>query len=223
MSALNVFMTPDEAFLFSDTCVYDAGGSVRSWAGKVYALPTYRAAFGGRGSHVLKLAVLATIESNAPAGDTFDALCDRLETILEEALFQVAPHIQGRWSIVGEYFFVGWSDREKRMKGYVIHSKDGDDGLFYNKQEIGLGGFITCPNMEGTVFDIDLSRFGAVESSEIPSIGVLIMDRQRQHVQRDFPNAHVDGEVMLTHVTKGGVSMRSLHRWEAGAPPLLPV
>lgn len=223
MSAFNVFIDDGEAFLFSDTCLYTPDGEIRSYTNKTYPLPTHRAAFGGRGAHALKLAMLAVIETTSPAGETFDALSDRLEAVFEEALLQVAPHANGQWSIQVELFFVGWSDREQKMKGYVLFNRDWNGSFLSGKSELEPCGFIDCPDISGTDFEIDMDRIGNFTAKDVPTIGVLIMDRQRQMIARDVPANHIDGEVMLTHVTRDAVTMRSLHRWEPGAAPLFPV
>ncbi|WP_148219295.1 hypothetical protein [Azospirillum sp. B510] len=234
MSAFNIFIDDQEAFLFSDTMVYSHDGKPNSHASKAYPLPIHRAAFGGRGAVALKAAVLLVIETSTPAGETFDALTDRLESVFDQAFMIIEPTIQGPHSVKSELFFVGWSDREQRMKGSVVYNRDdldencefiqeGTEKKFVSgMRELGRYGFIECPKTEGTEFEIDMRRFGDFGNDGVPAIGTLIMDRQRQLAIRHL-NGCIGGEVMLTHVSRNAVTMRSLHRWEPGAPPLFPV
>ncbi|MEO3385116.1 hypothetical protein [Mesorhizobium sp. CAU 1741] len=218
MTAVNAFIGRDRAFMLTDASMYTAYGTVMAFGQKAVAIPNLRAVIASRG--VQKTTAILAMELSLM--QSFDALLERAEYILPDYHQKHLMELSAAGGQDINIVVVGWSDEANAPLGFCFDSTtetfemiDGyvagpvpSDEENYNLLSIG------CRPQR----DVPVAIFDPVEH------GIPYMEAQRRmKIQvSDIcePMSIVGGHVLLSEVTRDGVSQRVIHRWddEPGEP-----
>lgn len=206
MSSLNVYLTPEQGFIATDSTAYDASGAVLAWVAKTVALPSVRSAIGTRGRVDVGWRLAGMIGTGTLRGArSIDDVLPDLETLFLDA-FEASV-----WQAPAadfEGWIVGWSMKEQRIVAetfvYAINeSLAGFTG--FRRARVGDGLYLGPPL---------LHEFAcAYRHVHAPDTFIDAAERQRALYAKYAPNHVVGGDLMLTTVSRCGVEQRIVHAW----------
>ncbi|WP_427024853.1 hypothetical protein ACP4J4_02640 [Aureimonas ureilytica] len=233
MTAINVFVRPDRAFLMTDGAFYLPDGHIVGFGNKAMPIPNLNAAIAVRG---LQKVVAEFAFDFSIRYRNFDDLAARLQDDLSEWQdLRARDAGYTAWSDV-DLYVVGWSDDEQRMKALNFMTRAG--GTDYAVGEVEeIGEFTVGPYPSDEEWFVNLRSLGAslegddaVRRFDPIRHGIPIMEAQRRMMvdpaemgsafTGTTPISLVGGHITLTEVSKDGVSQRVVYRWadEPGVP-----
>jgi hypothetical protein len=226
MSALNVFLTPDAAHMFTDAAIYEPKNiKIAAFASKVTLLPQFNAAISatGRYSNLMLLSgFIAELEF-----DNFDHLASDFAQLVKRAVAKTNEIIPNGAEMWGEYTFglAGWSPKQNApaffsVKNSVANGAAVPATKYYSPSAV----------FEGVDDSITRFKFDPERPGES---GLEIMGAQRL---KKFPILGGDkystyhaigGFCQHTIVSRDGISVKVLERWPdkigSTVMPVMPV
>jgi hypothetical protein len=124
MSALNCFLTPDAAHVFTDAAIYEPRNlTVGAFANKVTILPQYNAVIGSTGRFVnITLLGIAFAELQY---ENFDHLAEDFASVTKRAVArtnQIDPNNPNMWGDEFTFGLAGWSPKQNAPAFFVVKS-----------------------------------------------------------------------------------------------------
>jgi len=219
MTAINVFLRRDRAIMMTDAAMYTPQGVIVGFGQKAVAMPRQRAVIACRGAQKVTALLAMELSITYPS---FDAMAENAEADLrtyhEQHLMELAALGMQDINVV----VAGWSDRINGPAGFYYDSTvdvfgmvDGFvGGPLINDEELDNLHSIECEiDVDVAVADFDPIRHG---------IPFMEAQRRMRIEVSDIadPISIVGGHILLTDVTRDGVSQRVIHEWpdEVGAP-----
>ena len=219
MTAINVFLRRDRAIMMTDASLYTPQGVVVGFGQKAVAIPSLRAVLACRGNQ--KVTALLAMEL-AAAYSSFDEMAEN-----------AAGHLRHYHDLhLMELAQLGLQDINIVVAGWS-GGADAPAGFYYDSTSDAfdmIDGYAAGPlpdededaNLHaiGCEIDVDVSpaAFDPVRH------GIPFMEAQRR-MQIEIsdvaePMSIVGGHILLSEVTREGVSQRIIHRWddEIGEP-----
>lgn len=219
MTAINVFLRRDRAIMLTDASLYTPQGLVVRFGQKAVAMPHLRSVIACRGSQMVT-ALLAM--GLAATYSSFDEMANHAAADLpryhDQHLMDLARLGLQDINIV----VAGWSE-----------SADAPSGFYYDSTTDAfemIDGYVSGPVLDeeenanlhaiGCEIDVDVSpaAFDPIRH------GIPFMEAQRR-MQIEIsdvsePMSVVGGHILLSEVTRDGVSQRVIHHWddEIGEP-----
>ncbi len=212
MTAVNVFLRRDRAVMMTDAALYTKDGEVVGFGQKAVALPGLRAVISCRGA----LMALALLAPQFPIryrsyDDMAERASDDLRSWYDETMSVLAD---GGFRDV-QVVVAGWSEKQDAPAGFFF---DTINGVFETIKEA-----VTGPVLD-EVEQRNLSSIGCNVPDDAPRYGVdpirqgiPYMEAQRRMMVHSGDIAEplrvVGGHILLSEVTRDGVSQRIVHRW----------
>lgn len=190
MTLVNILVESDHARIYTDGALINPADnvSVVGFTSKVMALPHLDAIMATSGTVGASLNFYALIGSLSAID--FDDLADRIEA----AVTPIAEHFAG-----AILFLVGWSERGKRMRGFIMNHEAMGNRPPFARQDIGE--FLMPRPLNECLGTADM---------------IALVESQRANADRPqgLPPAHVVGCFLQeTIVAKEGSKTRIIHRW----------
>lgn len=209
MSAANIVLTRDAAYLFADQGTYHHDGAILYAGRKIATCDRLRIAVShaGLGHAGFNNEVAAFLDGFASAEDALAGLpglivktLDDLETGLQNDTHEIA----GNLPRILEFYVALWSHERNRAEGYIIGSQGCTFGPGYEPLSIrGVSRLLSPPL--GPDFEFP-------EPFDGPRDGLDLLQRQRLIPDdRGFYRVGVAAE--MVKVTAAGIERRILHTW----------
>lgn len=229
MTAINIFLRRDRAVLMTDGAFYLPDGQIIGFGNKALPIPNLNAAIAVRG---LQKVVADFALDFSIRYQSFDDMVDRVGDDLSE--WQDTRERDAgytSWADV-DLYLVGWSDREERPRAFNFQTRDtGNEYAVGEVEEVE--GFTVGPYPEPKEWFVNLRSIGvdlcpddAMRRFDPIRHGLPIMEAQRRMMvdpsemgsafTGTVPMSLVGGHVTVTEITKGGISQRTVHRWNDG-------
>jgi hypothetical protein len=228
MSALNCFLTPSSAHLFTDAAIYEPKNiKIAAFASKVTLLPQFNAAISatGRYSNLLFLsAFVAELEF-----DDFDHLADDFASVVKRSVARTNQIDPNNPDLCGDYYtfgLAGWSPKKNAPAFFVVASGPGKEVA----AEPATKYYSPAAVFEGVDDSITRFKFDPERPGES---GLEIMRAQRL---KKFPilggdkySTHhaIGGFAQHTVISRDGISVKVLERWPdkigSTVMPVIPV
>ncbi|OJT97732.1 MAG: hypothetical protein BGN83_19795 [Rhizobium sp. 63-7] len=217
MTAINVFLRRDRAIMMTDATVYPRNGEVIGMGTKAFPMPKISAVLAVRGA---QRAAMDLAFKMSMIYDDFDHMAAKAARDLalwhEEAVVSLAHEVQQDIQIV----VAGWSERLRRPAGFWYDSSG--DGDFAHMDELD---------------DVQAPAPDEIEEARLRSIGcepgvhftaatfdpvkhgVPLMEAQRRmkivipDIAGNQPIHLVGGHILLSEVSRTGISQRVIHQW----------
>lgn len=217
MSALNCFLTPDSAHVFTDAAIYEPKNlKVAAFASKVTLLPQYNAVIGSTGRYY-NLLLLSTAFAELEF-DNFDHLASDFVPLVKRAVAKTNQIIPNGAEMWGEYTFglAGWSPKQNAPAFFSVKGAAG------NGQEVAAVPATKYYSPSAVVegFDDSITRF-KFDPERPGESGLEIMRAQRLKKFPPLGNVGVKhhlyhaigGFCQHTIVSRDGISVKVLERW----------
>jgi|GEM_PF-1749387 hypothetical protein len=228
MSALNCFLTPDAAHVFTDAALYEPEKiKVGAFASKVTLLPQYNAVIGSTGRYYNQM--LLSFAFAELQYDNFDCLAADFAPLVKRAVAKtnlIAPNGAYMW---GEYTFglAGWSPKQNSPAFFVVASGPGKEVAAVPATKY----YSPAAVFDGVDDSITRFKFDPERPGES---GLAIMRAQR--LKKFSPLGNVGVKHSLYHaiagfcqhtiVSRDGISVKILERWPdkigAAVMPVMP-
>jgi hypothetical protein len=212
MSAINVFVGREVAYVYSDGAFFDRSGMLLGLDTKVFPLMNHVAVVGAVGHSFIPRIVEAVL---AEANFDFDQLTEKFGELVRDAERRFMPTSPVQWERY-RAALVGWSPKLNRP--VCVTAKSYDDGEVPAFTSIPVteyvDPFISMP-LAPTV-----ANHGFDFSTPCAS-GLSLVTRQRSTLWADgisdrtgtTPIYGVGGFCQQTKITRDAIEMRILHRW----------
>lgn len=212
MTAVNAFIGRDRAFMLTDASMYTAQGVIMGFGQKAVAIPTIRAAIASRG--VQKVTALLAMELSL--FPSFDALLENAEFALRRYHEQNLLALSGYGKQDINIVVIGWSEEADAPKGFCFDSTSDTFEVF----EDYMAGPVPDDEENYNLLTIKCRPKADVPVWAFDPIkhGIPYMEAQRRMKIRisdlmDEPISIVGGNILLTEITREGVSQRVIHHW----------
>lgn len=210
MSAANIVVRPDAAYLFADTAWYLDDGSVMHIGSKIGWSDRHCMGVSVAGFAVVGIDFSAQISAFLDGFDHADAALNALPGFIADALLDLDKGIQdGLYEPLGdlprimELYIARWSHERDRAEGFIV----GNEGCTFQDYEP-----LTIRRVSRLLSPPVGAGFEFPEPFDGPRDGLDLLQRQR-HVPDDRGIFRVGGGVEMARVTAKGVERRTLHAW----------
>jgi hypothetical protein len=212
MSACNIIVRPDVAYLFADGAAYDQDGRVTSISGKIQPLASISAAMITTGRVLDSIFYAGALDGRA---DDFDDLIENVSNWLPEIVleclsnFGVDDHGLGQRLV-----FAGWSKKRNACYGFGIATMDDISG-HKAFEVIRVDTAMQSPALTEAEF---LTGFGhaptMADVADIETMALTVVELQRQQKQEWADGQHIVGGILeLVTVQRDRIESRVLKRW----------
>lgn len=225
MTAVNVIVRPDRAFLMTDGAFYTPDGRIIALGNKALPIANLNAAIAVRGLQaVVPIFALDFSIRYVSFDDMIDRVADDLRVWHENRAHVVD---ESGWFDV-ELYIVGWSEAKQCAQAFSITTRDYGDG----EEPCTLrdcGRQTIAPGLSEEEETVRLPQLGVhvdartFERDFDPARhGIAIMEAQRRALEQlsfvDEPFCSIGGHISCTEVGKDGVRQRVIHRWAQDKP-----
>lgn len=208
MTAAALMYFSDRATICADTRVYDDLGETVGYAAKVYALPSMRAMFFGRG----KLSITHVVVSKlllSPQLHTFDDAAAAFSDIYREVTDAFCEQFDFDRTAqpLHECCFAGWSESEQRVRlGFA--SSLGNFALHFQES---YGGPFAWPRVPASCIPAPKSTDGPDDRLRDTLLGI---DRWCVENPTETGGTRLGGSMTLADLTENGISCRDIGAFE---------
>lgn len=212
MTATNVLIKSDAAYLYADAAYYNADGAIQHITSKIVVLPHLSCAIAFRGAAVFKSLVTDVIGASATS---FDDLRSGIGPLLRDCAAIYSDLIERcETGDEIEVLVAGISESEG-PSAYLVNS----DGRYGQDPwaVLSVEGFTWLPNTPEMLTSVK-ERLPARADQIDPIVhGRMVMQMQRETpVLHEFAGSElstIGGFVQMVTVTKDQISTRVIHRW----------
>lgn len=207
MTALNAFVTPDRAEIWTDGAFIDEDGRLAAAASKILTYPEMPAVIAVAGAGHLTAAVTAAMWGRFA---TYDEMADGAADTLRDApgmADTLTPNVIA---------MVGWSDRRCRMAGHLFVSSD-NDGLGLKAWQRGEIWRVLIPNPPSFAQALQGAGIDVMHEAPLSFDEGQTIIRAQRNLLLDRPGAEPVRSVgcwaQHTIITRDGIETRRVERW----------
>ena len=228
MSALNVFLRHDRAWMQADASLYDQQGNIIAFGPKIVTLSNLRAAISARGLQGVAPLLGPNLSWQFA---TFDDMIAQggliVRNIYRDFVRSYVPGNAAEKDI--ELVVLGWSEKENRPRCYTLFSEGlsaaaGVEPYTFTPTSEDTEDWFVSPDLDAEGWirlgrqGIELGKNGFTTAHFDPAKhGTVYMEEQRQR-RVDFEQnkqiSIVGGFLASVEISREGISEKILHRWE---------
>ncbi len=227
MSALNVWVSKNRAFMLTDSVIYDGSANIIDFAKKAVPVESWTGVISGRGNIWGTIAAKQLAESYG----SFDEFISRSGPILQAGHREAEAAGNLHYSSIVEIVVAGWSESRNRAMAFSLGNLAEPPFVWADICNGEESGFAEGPMISTELEEWRLHRVGAstldYEPEDFDPIrhGLPLMEAQRREktspeLFAGEPFHCVGGAVWCSIVTRDGVEQSVIHDWndEIGVP-----